>query len=228
MLTSNHEYSNNLNKKNLNIINIDTQSKSEVNILPNLEKSKNIKNKSDLIICNFTDKSKRKINSIKNKNDKIISTKPTPTKIVVASAMNSLPILLQLEVDDKNFLKFYWYEILYNHEVFNLFFYFSIINPFFIRFTILFISVSLKLGVSALFFSDSYIKELNEYKNKNGGDNSDFIFVFTVQFMRILWPILITIFIKNLLNFIILIPKDLNKEMKEYFNGSPINIRNAR
>lgn len=228
MQISNHEYSNDLkkNKKILKISNIDSQ--SEVNILPNLDKSKNIKNKSDLVIGNFTDKNKRKSNSKKKENDKIKSTKPTPTQIVVASAMNSLPILLQLEVDDKNFLKFYWYEILYNHEIFNLFFYFSIINPFFIRFTILFISVSLKLGVSALFFSDSYIKESNEYKNKNGGENSDFIFVFTVQFMRILWPILITIFIKNLLNFIILIPKDLNKEMKEYFNGSPMNIRNAR
>jgi len=200
----------------------------DIQILPDSLTKSSYKNKNNLIIGNFTKKVKgRELQLTTIENIKIKSTNPSPTKIIVSSAMNALPILLQLEVDDKSFQKFYWYELLYNHEILNLFFYFSIINPFFIRFTILFISVSLKLGVSALFYSDSYIKESNEFKSKNG-ENTDWIFVFTVQFMRILWPILITIFVKNILNLIILIPKDLNTEMKDFFNGSPINIRNAR
>lgn len=152
-------------------------------------------------------------------NQKINSRLPVLTKINNLQQLNSIPILLQIEIDNRKPIVIYYHELIYNHEILNLIYYNSVINPFFIRLTTLVLCLLLKLGTSSLFFSDSYIKESNDYKKREGEANTAFIFVVTIQIMRVLWPIIITVLVKNILNYTILIPKDVNQEMKKYLIG---------
>ena len=86
----------------------------------------------------------------------------------------------------------------------------------------------MRMFFSALFFSDSYIKEQTDYKNKFGPDSTDFLYTFTNDIFRILWPMLITVTIKNILNVSLLMPKDVIVELNKYFTGEANKIKEAK
>lgn len=141
-----------------------------------------------------------------------------PKKLIVKtlSEFNKAPIEVQLEIDKSNIMVFYWKEIKSSHEILNLFFYHSILNPFQIRFSLLWLSISIKLGLNAFFFSDSYIKEQSRLKNKYGEEYINFWYTFSKEFLRVFWPMSISILIKNIVNLIVIMPVLYIKELNKY------------
>ena len=155
------------------------------------------------------------------------STLPNGTFAYTVAELAKTPLYVQFEIDDRNSLTFYWHELKYGHEILNLIFYKSITTPFHIRLTILFISLSMRLCLSAIFFSDSYIKEQTDYKNQFGPDYTGWWYTFTNDILRILWPMLISVFAKNLMNIFILLKKEKVLEMNKFFSGGNIRIKEA-
>jgi len=142
-------------------------------------------------------------------------------KVRTVNDFTKTPFKTQLEIDKRGFFKYYWDEVKYNHEFLNLFFYFSIINPHFIRISLFFLSLTLKLGISCLFFSDYYIKQQNQYKTMFGSNSTNGFFVFTQQFMRTLWPMFFSVLIKNLVNMLLFMPKKYIIELNENLVENP-------
>ena len=167
-----------------------------------------------------------KIPQIETNIEKIIdSTLPIKYEAYTVAELAKAPLFVQFEIDDRNSLTFYWHELKNGHEILNLFFYKSISTPFHIRLTILFISLSMRLCLSAMFFSDSYIKEQTDYKNKFGPEYTGWGYTFTNDILRILWPMLISVIAKNILNLFILMSKEKLLMMNKFFAGGTIRIK---
>ena len=75
----------------------------------------------------------------------IKSTLPDKFEAYTVSELAKAPLYTQFDIDERGFFQFYWYEIKTSHELLNLFFYNSILNPFHIRITILVISLSMRI-----------------------------------------------------------------------------------
>jgi hypothetical protein len=166
--------------------------------------------------------------NIQNSNSKLIgSTLPNGTFAYTVAELAKAPLFVQFEIDERNSFTFYWHELKNGHEILNLYFYKSISTPFHIRLTILFISLSMRLCLSAMFFSDSYIKEQTDYKNKFGPDYTEWWYTFTNDILRILWPMLISVVFKNAMNLFILMSKEKLLEMNRFFSGGNIRIKEA-
>lgn len=167
----------------------------------------------DGIIVNINDKTTQS-----KENLKAIIRNQIPNKVLVQTSydMTKAPIEVQLNIDKSNFFIFFLKEIKNNHEFISLFFFTSIINPFFVRFSVFIFALSIKLGLNALFFSDNYIKEQTSYRLKYGENSTDYWFVISKQMFRVLWPMFISIILKNLINVIIIVPKKHVKELNSY------------
>ena len=157
----------------------------------------------------------------------INSTLPYKNLAYTVAELSKAPLFVQLEIDERNSFTFYWHELKNGHEILNLFFYKSISTPFHIRLTILFISLSMRLCLSAMFFSDSYIKEQTGYKDKFGPEYTGWWYTFTNDILRILWPMLISVTLKNVMNVCILMSKEKLLEMNKFFAKESIKIEEA-
>jgi hypothetical protein len=155
------------------------------------------------------------------------SSLPKRIHAYTVAELSKAPLFFQFEIDDRNSFTFYWHELKNNHEILNLFYYKSISTPFHIRLTILFISLSMRLCLSAMFFSDSYIKEQTDYKNKFGPESTGWWYTLTNDILRILWPMLISVLIKNIMNLFILMSREKLLIMNKYFSIENIRIREA-
>ena len=99
-----------------------------------------------------------------------------------------------------------------------MFLFYSIIKPYFIKLSLIFFSITIKLVCSAIFFSDKYIKQLAEEKQNNIIDSQSMNIWYTVlnQFWRIFWPTVISIVVKVLVKMIIIVKAIYIKELNEY------------
>ena len=177
----------------------------------NNDKSKNIYNNNNNDIYTLDIKSHK--NSMFANIDYIKSEK---IHAYTFAEISKLPIEKQLKIENRTIFTSYWIEIKRTHEIINLFFYYSIVNPISIRITMAFFSISIKLCSSALFFSDQYIKQLAKIKVEKGEEAESVWYTLSNQFWRIFWPMFISIIMKNLINLIIIIPKPLINELNEY------------
>ena len=157
----------------------------------------------------------------------IESSLPKKNEAYTVAELAKAPLFVQFEIDERNSFTFYWHELKNSHEILNLYFYKSISTPFHIRLTILFISLSMRLCLSAMFFSDSYIKEQTDYKNKFGPDYTGWWYTLTNDILRILWPMLISVTFKNIMNLFILMSREKLLEMNRFFTGGVLRIREA-
>ena len=129
---------------------------------------------------------------------------------------------------NRGFCDAYCYELKHGHDVFNIVFYFSIINPHFIRISKLFISISIQFGVSALFYSSSYIEQENKYKTEKDKSGLNFIYVITDQFGRVFWPAFITILFKFIAKKIVAPPSSLSLLLNNYLVDDPKKLKQGK
>ena len=85
----------------------------------------------------------------------------------------------------------------------------------------------MRLCLSAMFFSDSYIKEQTDYKNKFGPEYTGWWYTFTKDILRIVWPMLISVTVKNAMNACILMSREKLLEMNKFFSGESVRIKEA-
>ena len=85
----------------------------------------------------------------------------------------------------------------------------------------------MRLCLSAIFFSDSYIKEQTGYKNNFGPEYTGWWYTITNDIFRILWPSLITFTFKKIMNLIIIVSKVKKLEMSMFYSGESIKIKEA-
>lgn len=223
------------------VANSQREVKSKVDNTINKLKNINANNKNGLI----PNTSPRKISYLSNINSNFVSshlqnnsqlphpvnkiidsTLPNGTVAYTVAELAKAPLYVQFEIDDRNSFTFYWHELKNGHEILNLYFYKSITTPFHIRLTILFISLSMRLCLSAMFFSDSYIKEQTGYKDKFGPDYTGWWYTLTNDILRILWPMMISVVFKNVMNLFILLKKEKVLKMNQFFKGN-IRIKEA-
>ena len=129
---------------------------------------------------------------------------------------------------NRGFCDAYCYELKHGHDVFNLVFYFSIINPHFIRISKLFISISIQFGVSALFYSSFYIEQENKYRKDKDKSGLNFIYVLTDQFGRVFWPAFITIIFKFIAKKIVTPPSSLGLLLNNYLVDDTSKLKQGK
>ena len=191
----------------------------------NKEKTSYTKN---LVMNNYIDKKNndktRVVYNIYNKfrnYDSIITAKDlikNKSYAFTNHELRKLPISTQLKLENTSILTAYWLELKFSHDIICLFFFYSIIKPYFIKLSLIFFSITIKLVCSAIFFSDKYIKQLAEEKQNNIIDSQSMNIWYTVlnQFWRIFWPTVISIVVKVLVKMIIIVKAIYIKELNEY------------
>ena len=65
--------------------------------------------------------------------------------------------------DNRSYYEYIWIQITQNHPLFNTFWTFSLINPFFIRIIGFYTKIGLNFGILAFTFTDNAIKEIHVY-----------------------------------------------------------------
>ena len=91
--------------------------------------------------------------------------------------IDKLPLVEYILVDKKSFCLYFWNQIKSIHELMSIFFVYSMIDPFFVRFLKLAFNISLNLAIGAVFFSDEYINQQALNKVKYGSDSITFWYI---------------------------------------------------
>ena len=68
-----------------------------------------------------------------------------------------------IALDKRSFSTFYWNYIYVRHDILRAFFYKTGLNPFFVRICIFFTGVSIAFALNAIFYSDQYISDKNNF-----------------------------------------------------------------
>ncbi len=127
-----------------------------------------------------------------------------------------MPIEVQVSIDTRSFCEFFWHVLKIEHNLLNLFFYKSVINPLWKRFTLLLFQTSLDFALNAIFFTSDTINNQAEAKYKEGKDAVGFWFIITNQFWQVFWPVVISILVSTVVNVIVKVPKGYLNELNNY------------
>ena len=93
-----------------------------------------------------------------------------------------------------------------NHNVLSLFFYKSILNPFWLRLTFLLFEYSIEFNLNALFYTESQIDSETLIRQTEGNTSVNIKYTITKKFFRFFWPALIAFSLKFFLKLIVRIP----------------------
>lgn len=161
----------------------------------------NSNEKEKIKISKKDEENAKDINQLENKNE---------LKIKTDADLDALPIFLRISFDESSFLEFFWKTLKHKHEILNLIFVKSIVEPFIIRVLKLFFMISIEFTLNAMFYTESILNNQTDLKRKGG--KVTFISVFINEFSKSLWPALISIFLSIILSLIIRVPKDYLRE----------------
>ena len=157
----------------------------------------------------------------------IESNLPKSNLVYTPAELAKAPNFTQFEIDNRTSFTFYLHELQNSHELLNLYFYKSISDPFHIRLSNLFISLSIELCISAMFYSDSYIKMQYEYKLKYGPEYTGFWYTLTDEFMRVFWPLLITMILNKIMSIFNHVSEEKKLDMNQFYKEESLKVKEA-
>lgn len=128
----------------------------------------------------------------------------------------NMPLEKQFKLNKISFLKFYYLELKYRHEIFTLFFLRSGVSHFILRLSILFFSITTKILLVTVFYNDEYITEESKLKQKNGDNYINILYTLNNEFWLVFWPAIISFVFKYILRIIISKPKKYLTELNHY------------
>lgn len=127
-----------------------------------------------------------------------------------------LPMAIQVRIDERSIWKFFWENLLVDHEILNMFFVKSLINPVWLRFITAFFQISMDFTLNAIFFTSDYINNQADIKAKEGADAIGFWYTIVNEFWKSFWPVVISLLIMQLVYIIVIIPDKYLRELNDY------------
>jgi len=95
-----------------------------------------------------------------------------------------------IEHDKRTFWGYYWEKLLTSHQILQSFFFKSLVSPQTIRVLTFFLEVSFAFALNAIFYSDSYIQNINT-TNVSSTSTNTFSYTVSNQLAKSIWSILI-------------------------------------
>lgn len=142
--------------------------------------------------------------------------KKTPSKIIrTLKDYDSLSLEEQLKLDSRKSKDYFIEHLKYNHQILSLIYKKSLIDPLFLRYTLLLFAYSNEFTLNSLFFTDSYIDIRTTIVIQFKSSSLNFIYTLTNELSKSIWSVVISIIIEIFINRIVYISGKKEKEFND-------------